>query len=59
MSLIKRIEEELKEAMRERDNDRRDALRLRLVGERGRAADARDPSEDGMRCGGAGRRQTR
>ena len=30
MSLITRIEDELKEAMRERDNDRRDALRLIL-----------------------------
>jgi uncharacterized protein len=30
MSLITRIEDELKEAMRERDNERRDALRLIL-----------------------------
>ena len=30
MSLIARIEDELKEAMRERDNERRDALRLIL-----------------------------
>ncbi len=30
MSLIETIEDELKEAMRERDNDRRDALRLIL-----------------------------
>jgi len=30
MSLIQTIEDELKEAMRERDNDRRDALRLIL-----------------------------
>jgi len=30
VSLITRIEDELKEAMRERDNDRRDALRLIL-----------------------------
>jgi len=30
MSLIARIQDELKDAMRERDNDRRDALRLIL-----------------------------
>jgi uncharacterized protein len=30
MSLIARIQDELKEAMRERDNERRDALRLIL-----------------------------
>ena len=30
MSLIERIQEELKDAMRERDNQRRDALRLIL-----------------------------
>jgi uncharacterized protein YqeY len=30
MSLIARIQDDLKDAMRERDNDRRDALRLIL-----------------------------
>ena len=46
MSLIKRIEEELKEAMRERDNDRRDALRLILASLRSAEKELQRPLTD-------------
>ena len=46
MSLIKRIEDELKEAMRERDNDRRDALRLILASLRSAEKELQRPLTD-------------
>jgi uncharacterized protein YqeY len=46
VSLIARIEEELKEAMRERDNDRRDALRLILASLRSAEKELQRPLTD-------------
>ncbi len=46
MSLIARIEDELKEAMRERDNDRRDALRLILASLRSAEKELQRPLTD-------------
>jgi uncharacterized protein YqeY len=46
VSLIKRIEDELKEAMRERDNDRRDALRLILASLRSAEKELQRPLTD-------------
>ena len=46
MSLITRIEDELKEAMRERDNDRRDALRLILSSLRSAEKELQRPLTD-------------
>ena len=46
MSLIERIENELKEAMRERDNDRRDALRLILASLRSAEKELQRPLAD-------------
>jgi uncharacterized protein len=46
VSLITRIEEELKEAMRERDNDRRDALRLILSSLRSAEKELQRPLND-------------
>ena len=46
MSLIKRIEDELTEAMRERENDRRDALRLILASLRSAEKELQRPLTD-------------
>jgi uncharacterized protein YqeY len=46
VSLIDRMETELKEAMRDRDNDRRDALRLILASLRGAEKDLMRPLSD-------------
>jgi uncharacterized protein YqeY len=46
MSLIARIEEELKASMRERDNDRRDALRLILASLRSAEKELQRPLND-------------
>jgi uncharacterized protein len=46
VSLIARIEDELKEAMRERDNDRRDALRLILASLRSAEKELQRPLTD-------------
>jgi uncharacterized protein len=46
VSLIKRIEDELTEAMRERDNDRRDALRLILASLRSAEKELQRPLTD-------------
>jgi uncharacterized protein len=46
MSLIARIEDELKEAMRERDNERRDALRLILSSLRSAEKELQRPLAD-------------
>jgi uncharacterized protein YqeY len=46
VSLIERIENELKEAMRERDNDRRDALRLILASLRSAEKELQRPLAD-------------
>jgi uncharacterized protein YqeY len=46
MSLIARIEDELKVAMRERDNDRRDALRLILASLRSAEKELQRPLAD-------------
>ena len=46
MSLIERIEDELREAMRERDNDRRDALRLILASLRSAEKELQRPLAD-------------
>jgi uncharacterized protein len=46
VSLIARIETELKEAMRERDNDRRDALRLILASLRSAEKELQRPLTD-------------
>jgi uncharacterized protein len=46
MSLIARIEEELKEAMRERDSERRDALRLILSSLRSAEKELQRPLND-------------
>jgi uncharacterized protein len=46
VSLIARMEDELKEAMRERDNDRRDALRLILASLRSAEKELQRPLTD-------------
>ncbi len=46
MTLIARIEDELKSAMRARDDDRRDALRLILASLRGAEKDLQRPLSD-------------
>jgi uncharacterized protein len=46
VSLIKRIEDKLTEAMRERDNDRRDALRLILASLRSAEKELQRPLTD-------------
>jgi uncharacterized protein len=46
VSLIERIEAELKDAMRERDNERRDALRLILASLRSAEKELRRPLAD-------------
>jgi uncharacterized protein len=46
MSLIERLEEELKEAMRERDGERRDALRLILSSLRSAEKELQRPLND-------------
>jgi uncharacterized protein len=46
VSLIARIEDELKEAMRERENDRRDALRLILASLRSAEKELQRPLTD-------------
>jgi uncharacterized protein len=46
MSLIERMETELKDAMRDRDTDRRDALRLILASLRGAEKDLMRPLSD-------------
>jgi uncharacterized protein len=46
VSLIDRMETELKEAMRDRDNDRRDTLRLILASLRGAEKDLMRPLSD-------------
>jgi uncharacterized protein YqeY len=46
MSLIQRMETELKDAMRDRDTDRRDALRLILASLRGAEKDLMRPLSD-------------
>ena len=52
MSLIARIQDELKDAMRDRDNDRRDALRLILssFSRRRRSFSARSTTRRSSRC---------
>jgi uncharacterized protein len=46
MSLIERLEDELREAMRARENDRRDALRLLLSSLRGAEKELQRPLHD-------------